>query len=74
MPRPPPAISPAALAHFAAIQACLTPEERGLAQAVATELPPAEIRAWMAQLSELSVDEAVMLIRKTMSATKGGVS
>jgi len=70
---------PQALAHFGAIQSKLTPEERQLAQAVASELPPNEINAWMAQLSKLSVDEAVRLIRETIrrsaaSEGEGGAS
>lgn len=43
---------PQAMAHFAAIQSKLTPEEAQLAQAVASELPPREINAWIAQLSK----------------------
>ena len=70
---------PEAMAHFAAIQSKLTPEEAQLAQAVAAELPPQEINGWIAELSKLPVDDAVELIRETIrksraSAGDGGAS
>ena len=70
---------PVAMAHFASIQSKLTPEEAQLAQAVASELPPAEINGWISELSKLPVDDAVELIRETIrksraSAGDGGAS
>lgn len=41
----------------------------GAACAVAGELPPHEINAWIVQLSKLAVDDAVELIRETIRKT-----
>lgn len=69
-----PELTPQAMAHFVAIQQRLSPEEAALAQAVAQELSAAEINAWIAQLSSLSVDAGADLIRKTIAHSKGVAS
>jgi hypothetical protein len=71
--RPAGPITPAMMAHFQAVQAQLAPEEADFARAVAAELSPAEIQQWMAELSSMSVDDAVATIRKHI-AGKGGAS
>jgi hypothetical protein len=58
-----PALDPIAMAHLVAIQQALTIDERALAQALVSELKPAELRAWMAELAKLSVPAAVAKIR-----------
>jgi hypothetical protein len=58
-----PAIPPESLAHFIAIQQALTLEERTLVQALVSELSPDHVRAWMAELSALSVPAALERIR-----------
>jgi hypothetical protein len=58
-----PALDPIAMAHLVAIQQALTIDERALAQALVSELTPAELRAWMAELAKLSVPAAVTKIR-----------
>ncbi|MEJ7598510.1 MAG: hypothetical protein WKG01_11420 [Kofleriaceae bacterium] len=71
-----PAIDPAAMVHLAAVQAQLTPEERGLARELAAELLPSELRAWFDELSKLSVADAAQKIRKVISGVgkPGGAS
>ena len=63
-----PPVDPAAMAHFLAIQAQLPPDEAALARAMAAELSAAEMRAWFAELSDLSVSEAVAKIRAFVAA------
>jgi len=70
-----PPMNPAALAHFAAVQAALSGEERELAREAAANLSAAELRAWFDELSKLSVPEAAARIRKIISELgKGDVS
>ena len=64
-------MGPEAMAHFAAIQGKLTAEERSLAQEVVKELSPAQINAWIEELSKLSVDEAVAKVRQAIGKTGG---
>lgn len=45
-----PTLDAAALAHFAAIEGALTFREGMLARALAAELSPSELRAWLAEL------------------------
>ena len=75
-PRPPttepaelPPLDPKAMTHFIAIQSALTPDEAALARQVAAELSPAEMRAWIDELSALSVPDAVAKIRAIIGAT-----
>jgi hypothetical protein len=63
-----PTLDPAALTHFAAIQGALTLEESMLARALAAELTPAELRAWLSELREMSVPDAVSKIRAVLNA------
>ena len=56
-------VPPAAMAHFLAIQQALTPQERALAQGLASELAPGDLRAWMTELSAMSVPAAVERLR-----------
>jgi hypothetical protein len=58
-----PPLDPNAMSHFIAIQSALTPREAALARRLASELSPAEIRAWFAELSTVSVADAVARIR-----------
>jgi hypothetical protein len=70
-----PALDPSAMAHFIAIQSALTPDEASIAREVAKDLTPAELRAWFAELSALSVPDAVAKIRSIIGGPKaGGVS
>jgi hypothetical protein len=70
-----PPLSPANLAHFAAVQASLSPEERKLAAEVAKNLDPEELRAWFDELSKLSVEDAAAKIRTIVAGLgKAGVS
>lgn len=61
-----PTLDPAALVHFANIQRALTFREGMLARAMAAELSPAELRAWLSELRPLSVPEAVAEIRAVL--------
>jgi hypothetical protein len=61
-----PTLDPAALAHFAAIQGGLTFRESMLARALAAELTPADLRAWLADLRQLPVADAVARIRSVL--------
>jgi hypothetical protein len=67
-----PTLDPATLAHFVAIQGALTFRESMLARALAAELSPAELRAWLAELRTLSVPEAVAKIRGVLDPDDGG--
>lgn len=62
-----PTLDAATLAHFAAIQGALTFQEGMLARALAAELSPAELRAWMMELQQLSVADAAAKIRAFIS-------
>jgi hypothetical protein len=64
-----PPLDPADMAHFIAVQAALTPDESALARALAAELSPDELRAWFAELKQLSVPDAVAKIRTLLSST-----
>jgi hypothetical protein len=65
----PPMLSPQLMAQFFAIQAALTPEECALVRAAAGELSPRDLRAWVAELAELTVPEAVDRVRAVLAAT-----
>jgi len=71
-----PPLDPKAMAHFIAIQSALAPNEAALARQVAAELSPTEMRAWFAELSALSVPDAVAKIRAFVGETsrKGDAS
>ncbi len=71
-----PPLDPSAMAHFIAIQQALTPKEAALAREVAKSFSPAELRAWFAELSKLSVPDAVAAIRRHLGHTTddGGAS
>lgn len=62
-----PTLDAATLAHFVAIQGALTFREGMLARALAAELSPAELRAWMTELRQLSVAEAAARIRSVLA-------
>jgi hypothetical protein len=64
---PIPPLDAAAMAHFLAVQAALTAEEAALARAVAKDLSPAEVRAWLDELRGLSVPDAAAKIRAAIS-------
>ncbi len=65
-----PIIDPATITHFVAVQSALTLEEGMMARALASELSVGERRAWLAELRELSVPEAVKRIRAVLHATR----
>jgi len=67
-----PMLDPAAIAHFVAIQGALTFREGMLARALAAELSPPEMRAWLAELRRLSVPDAVAKIREVLGADDSG--
>ncbi len=69
-----PPLDPKAMSHFIAIQSQLAPAEAALARQIASELSPAELRAWIGELSALSVPDAVAKIRAFVEKTKGGAS
>jgi hypothetical protein len=68
-----PPLGPQQMAHFLAIQSSLKPDEAALARQLAAELTPAEMRAWLAELSAMSVPDAVAKIRTLVAGqTKAG--
>ncbi len=67
-------LSPAAMAHFIALQQALTPEDRALAQRVLAQLRPAEVQTWIAELSALSVPAAAEKVRTVLHGTPQGTS
>ena len=71
-----PPLDPNLMGHFIAIQAGLTPPEAALARQIAAELSPQEMRMWLAELSTLSVPDAVAKIRTFVGGktTAGGPS
>jgi hypothetical protein len=72
-----PPLDPATMGHFLAVQQALSLEEGALAQGLAAELSPAELRAWLAELAPLSVSDAVDKIREVLhgaQAQNGAVS
>ena len=69
-----PALDPAAMANFVAIQSQLTPEESAIAREVASTLSTTELHAWIAELRDMNVADAVKKIRKLISGNKEKVS
>lgn len=71
-----PPLDPKTMSHFIAIQSALAPTEAVLARQVAAELSPAELRAWIDELSALSVPDAVAKVRAMLGGTSkdGGAS
>jgi len=65
-----PPLDPAAMTHFISIQSVLDPGEAALAREVAASLSPGELRAWIEELSELSVPDAVKKIRTFLKGAK----
>lgn len=68
----PPPLGPQQMAHFLAIQSALKPEEAALARQLGAELTPTEMRAWLADLSAMSVPDAVAKIRALLGQAKAG--
>lgn len=68
-------ITPEQMAHFLAIQSALSAGEAAVAREVAGGFSQAELRAWLDELSKLSVAEAVQKIRSLISGkqSKEGV-
>ena len=62
------AIDQADTAHFMNILHALSVREAMYAQALADELSPSDLRAWIGELKQLSVPEAVAKIRKVLGA------
>lgn len=69
-----PALDPATMVHFIAIQSALKPEEAALAREVASGLSPAEMHSWIDELSKLSVPQAVQKIRVLIAGNTEAVS
>jgi hypothetical protein len=71
-----PPLDPAMIGHFIAIQSALGPEQAALARQLAAELTQLEVRAWLSELSALSVPDAVAKIRSILggASKKGGAS
>jgi hypothetical protein len=63
-----PTIDEVDLSHFTAILDALSLRERMYAQALVAELSPAELRAWVAELKQVPVNEAVTKIRTVLGA------
>jgi hypothetical protein len=59
-----------AMAHFLAIQGQLSFDERAFVQGVIGELSLSDLGAWREQLTSLSVDDAVALIRSEIAKGK----
>jgi hypothetical protein len=59
-----------AMAHFLAIQNQLSLDERAFVQGVISDLTLADLGAWREQLTRLSVDDAVALIRGEIAKSK----
>lgn len=64
-----PTIDAADMAHFAEILGALTQREQMYAQALSSELAPAQLRTWIAELKQLSVADAVARIRVVLGVT-----
>src|SRR5262249_14016015 len=58
------------MVRVAAVLEQLTPQEKLLAAALARELSAEERATWFAELAPLSVDDAVVRVRKLLSGTK----
>ena len=76
---PPPAPAPTKMQnaqHFVAIQEALGPQDAAFARAAAANLTPDQIQAWLAELGQLSIEDAVTRIRAEIAKAKlgGGVS
>jgi hypothetical protein len=69
-----PTIDQADMAHFMNILKALSVREAMYAQALAAELSPSELRAWIAELKQLSVPEAVVKIRAVLGTDGDGAS
>lgn len=61
-----PTIEEADMAHFMNILRALTMREAMYAQALAGELSPDELRAWIGELKQMAVPEAVAKIRTVL--------
>jgi hypothetical protein len=59
-----------AMAHFLAIQNQLSLDERAFVQGVISDLSLGDLGAWRDQLTRLSVDDAVALIRSEIGKSK----
>jgi hypothetical protein len=62
--------------HFVAIQEALGPEDAAFARTAAANLTPTDIETWLANLGQLSVEDAVKRIRSEIAKAKsnGGAS
>lgn len=68
-------ITPQQMAHFIAIQSALSPEEAAIAREVGASFSKPELAAWLDELGQLSVAEAVAKIRNLIGGkqSQGGV-
>ena len=67
-----PPLGASMMAHYLAIQSELTPDEAAMARKVAQDLSADERRAWLDQLSKLSVEDAVAKIRSLVHSKNSG--
>jgi hypothetical protein len=65
-------LDPKTLAHLGAIQAGLSEQEQALAQALIGKFGPAELRGWLAELTALSVPDAIAEIRAVLGTKDAG--
>ncbi len=70
---PAPALDMAQTRRFIEIQQALTPEEAALARRAAGNLSPAEIAAWLKQLSDVSLEDAIRMIRTHIAKSDANV-
>ena len=68
------ATEPRAAEHDGSEDVELTPDERMLAVALAQELSADERTKWFAELSPLTIEDAVARVRKLLSSRKENVS
>jgi hypothetical protein len=58
-----PTITPEQISHLLAIRARLSPREQSIADLVRERMAPAQQEQWLAELSAMSIDEALRVVR-----------
>lgn len=66
-------VTPPMIAHAMAVQAALTPAEGARVLALAAEMPDDDRQAWMAELSTVTVADAVQAVREVLTGLDGGL-
>jgi len=67
-------IEGAHLAHFFAMQAMLRPEEMAMVCEIAAGFSPVELRGWLAELSKLTVPQAVENVRVLVAGNSEAIA